>query len=91
MALEGAPSAERRQYEQRLMRIGRRLQSLGQLLEQDPTRLAAKGFAFDPSVTGARPVEIDLEELRSFFDPSDPRNVGQLLADYQAVVGRERT
>ena len=43
---------DRRHYEQALMRAGRRLQSLGQLLEQDPKRLVGKGFDFDPTVTG---------------------------------------
>jgi hypothetical protein len=82
--------SERRQYEQALMRIGRRLQSTGQLLEQDPTRLAAKGYAFDASVTGARPLQIDLDELRSFFDPAAAQNVGRLLQEYQALVAREK-
>lgn len=82
--------SDRRQYEQALMRIGRRLQSTGQLLEQDPTRLAAKGFAFDESVTGARPLQIDLDELRGFFDPSSAQNVGKLLQEYQALIAREK-
>jgi hypothetical protein len=82
---------DRRQYEQALMRIGRRLQSTGQLLEQDPTRLAAKGYSFDESVTGARPLQIDLDELRAFFDPASPQNVGKLLQEYQALLAREKS
>jgi hypothetical protein len=81
---------ERRQYEQNLMRIGRRLQALGQLLEQDPTRLVGKGFAFDASITGPRPVQVEMDELRGLFEPSSPNNVGRLLADYQALLARER-
>jgi hypothetical protein len=89
---DGTPPAfsDRRQYEQALMRIGRRLQSTGQLLEQDPTRLAAKGYAFDESVTGARPLQIDLDELRGFFDPDSVQNVGKLLHEYQALLAREK-
>jgi len=82
--------SDRRQYEQALMRIGRRLQSTGQLLEQDPTRLAAKGFEFDESITGARPLQIDLEELRGFFDLESAQNVGKLLQEYQALLAREK-
>jgi hypothetical protein len=78
--------SDRRGYEQALMRIGRRLQSTGQLLEQDPTRVVAKGFAFDESVTGARPLQIDLDEIRGFFD-----SVGKLLQEYQALIAREKT
>lgn len=81
---------DRRQYEQALMRAGRRLQSLGQLLEQDPTRVVGKGFGFDPSVTGARPLQIEMDELRAMFDPSSPQNVGLLLAEYQSLVAREK-
>ncbi len=83
--------SDRRQYEQALMRIGRRLQSTGQLLEQDPTRLAAKGYSFDESVTGARPLQIDLDELRGFFDPASAQNVGKLLQEYQALLAREKS
>jgi hypothetical protein len=82
--------SERRQYEQALMRIGRRLQSTGQLLEQDPTRLAAKGYEFDESITGARPLQIDLDELRGFFEPRSAQNVGKLLQEYQALLAREK-
>ena len=82
--------SDRRGYEQALMRIGRRLQSTGQLLEQDPTRLVAKGFAFDESVTGARPLQIDLDELRGFFDLATLQNVGRLLQEYQALLAQEK-
>ena len=61
---EGTVFTDKRQYEQALMRAGRRLQSVGQLLEQDPKRLVGKGYSFKPEVTGARPLEVDLEELR---------------------------
>jgi hypothetical protein len=86
-----APLFENRhQYEQALMRLGRRLQALGQLLEQGPTRLVGKGFAFDPAVTGPRPVQIEMDELREAFDRAAARNVGRLLAEYQGLVGAER-
>jgi hypothetical protein len=80
----------RREYEQALMRVGRRLQALGQLLEQGPTRLIGKGFDFDPQVTGPRPVQIDMDELRNTFDRLAPQNVGRLLAEYQAQVAAGR-
>ena len=82
-------SEARRHYEQRLMRIGRRLQALGQLLEQDPTRLVGKGFEFDASVVGAHPVQIEMDELREVFDRSAEVNVGRLLAEYQALLAGE--
>ena len=82
---------DRRQYEQALMRAGRRLQSLGQLLEQDPTRVVGKGFDFDPQITGPRPLQIEMDELRALFDPESPQNVGLLLAEYQKLVASEKT
>lgn len=81
---------DRRQYEQALMRIGRRLQSTGQLLEQDPTRLVAKGFPIEESITGPRPLQIDLDELRGFFDQDSDQNVGKLLQEYQALLAQEK-
>jgi hypothetical protein len=81
--------AEKRQYEQALMRAGRRLQSLGQLLEQDPKRVVAKGFPIHPTVSGARPLELDLDELRALFDPQAAQNVGRLLAEYQKLLSQE--
>jgi hypothetical protein len=81
---------DRRQYEQALMRAGRRLQSVGQLLEQDPTRVVGKGFEFDPAVTGPRPLQIDLEELRAMFDAQEAQNVGRLLAEYQQLIATEK-
>jgi hypothetical protein len=87
---QGLLFQDRRQYEQALMRIGRRLQSLGQLLEQDPQRVVGKGFEFDPQVTGPRPLQIDLAELRALFDAEAPDNVGRLLAEYQRLVAQER-
>lgn len=80
---------DRRQYEQALMRAGRRLQSLGQLLEQDPKRVVGKGFDFNPAVTGPRPLQIEMDELRALFDPQSPQNVARLLAEYQQMVARE--
>ena len=85
---EGSVFTEKRQYEQALMRVGRRLQSLGQLLEQDPHRVVAKGFAFRPEITGQRPLEVDLDELRGFFDANAPQNVGRLLAEYQSLLAQ---
>lgn len=72
------------------MRVGRRLQSIGQLLEQAPARIVAKGFPRDEAVTGARPVEIDLAELRALFEESAPENVGALLHEYQEVLAKAR-
>ena len=87
---EGTVSTEKRQYEQALMRVGRRLQSLGQLLEQDPHRVVAKGFPFKTEVSGQRPLEVDLEELRGFFDASSAQNVGRLLSEYQSLLAAEK-
>jgi hypothetical protein len=84
------PKDERERYEQMLMRIGRKLQSTGQLLEQAPARIVGKGFPIDPAVTGDRPVQIDLDELREWFDPDSPRNVGKLLREYHDVLARRR-
>jgi hypothetical protein len=81
---------ERRRYEQQLMRIGRRLEAIGQLLVQDPSRMAGKGFTFDESITGSRPVQIELDELRSLFDQAADRNVGKLLLEYHAVLARQK-
>jgi len=74
-----------------LMRAGRRLQSIGQLLEQDPKRVVAKGFPIQESVSGARPLQVDLDELRGFFDPDSPQNVGRLLAEYQRLLATDET
>jgi hypothetical protein len=82
--------SDKRQYEQALMRAGRRLQSLGQLLEQDPTRVVGKGFPIKPEVTGPRPLEVDLDDLRHLFDASSPQNVGRLLAEYQSLLATEK-
>jgi hypothetical protein len=72
------------------MRVGRRLQALGQLLEQDPNRLVGKGFDYDTSVVGQHPVQIEMDELRALFDPASPQNVGRLLAEYQALIAAQR-
>ena len=81
---------EPRQYEQTLMRIGRRLEALGQLLVQDPARVVGKGAEFDSSVTGKRPVEIDLNDLKQLFDAAEPKNIGQLLSEYHAALARTK-
>jgi hypothetical protein len=81
---------EQRQYEQALMRAGRRLQSLGQLLEQDPKRIVAKGFPFNVEITGQRPLEVDMDELRGLFDAAAPHNVGRLLAEYQGLLAADK-
>ena len=88
---EGTVFSEKRQYEQALMRAGRRLQSLGQLLEQDPTRLVAKGFPVQAEVSGARPLEVDLDELRGFFDLASQTNIGRLLAEYQQLLAQDKS
>jgi hypothetical protein len=88
---EATVFSEERQYEQALMRAGRRLQSLGQLLEQDPKRVVAKGFAIQAEISGARPLAIDLDELRALFDPQAPHNVGRLLAEYQQLLAKHKT
>ena len=77
-------------HEQALMRAGRRLQSLGQLLEQDPKRVVAKGFPIKAEVTGARPLEIDMNELRGLFDAQTSQNIGRLLAEYQQLIAQEQ-
>jgi hypothetical protein len=82
------PKGERERYEQMLMRVGRKLQSTGQLLEQAPARIVGKGFASDPAVTGDRPVQIDLDELKEWFDAASPRNVGKLLQEYHDILAR---
>ena len=81
--------ADREKYEQSLMRIGRKLQSIGQLLDQAPAHIMAKGFAADDAVTGGRPVVIDLDEMRELFDPSSPRCVGAVLSQYHALLLRQ--
>lgn len=81
---------ERREYEQALMHMGRRLQALGQLLEQGPTRIVGKGFESDTSVTGAKPVQIEMDEMRDIFDRACAGNVGRMLAEYHALLARER-
>ncbi len=83
--------SERERYEQTLMRVGRRLQSLGQLLEQAPAHLVGKGYAADPSVTGGRPVEIDLDELRELFDRASDRCVGTVLQRYHDLLLKLKT
>ena len=94
MTADGGQSrvfSDRRQYEQALMRAGRRLQSLGQLLEQDPTRVVGKGFPIKPEITGPRPLEVDLDDLRNLFDPATAQNIGRLLAEYQSLLASEKT
>ena len=73
------------------MRIGRRLQSVGQLLEQDPSRIVAKGAEFNAEVTGPRPLQIEMDELRGVFDSSAAQNVGRLLAEYQQLLAAEKS
>lgn len=86
---EGTTDSERRrEYEQTLMRIGRRMQALGQLFEQNPARLVAKGVEPDLQITGSHPIQIEMDDLRALFDVNTPGNVGQLLAEYHALLGR---
>ena len=72
------------------MRIGRKLQSIGQLLDQAPAHIMAKGFKADDGVTGGRPVVIDLDEMRELFDPHSPRCVGNVLAEYHELLLKQR-
>jgi len=81
---------ERRRFEQQLMRVGRRLEAIGQLLVQDPSRMVGKGFDFDESVTGSRPVQIEMDEFRELFDRSAEGNVGTLLGDYHTVLAQQK-
>ena len=83
-------AAERTRLEQSLMRVGRRLQSLGQLLEQAPSHLVAKGEAVDPEINGNRPAVIEMDELRALFDLDSPQNVGALLRAYHDLLRRLR-
>jgi hypothetical protein len=78
--------SERERHEQSLMRIGRKLQSLGQLLEQAPSHLVVKGDNADPAISGPRPVQIDLDEMRDLFNPDSPRGVGQVLRSYHELL-----
>ncbi len=84
------PVDEKGRYEQRLMRIGRRLQSLGQVLEQAPARIVAKGFPSETTITGERPVVIEMDELRALFDEANDENVGNLLHAYHEVLRAKR-
>jgi len=88
MAVKPEDLPERQRYEQTLMRMGRKLQSLGQLLEQAPAHLVAKGFPSDEAVTGSRPAQIDLDELRELFDPTSSKCVGPLLQRYHEVLAK---
>ncbi len=72
------------------MRTGRKLQSLGQLLEQAPAHLVAKGFPSSEAVTGSRPAQIDLDELRELFDPGSAKCVGPLLQRYHELLAKEK-
>ncbi len=72
------------------MRVGRRLQSLGQLLEQAPSHLVARGEVADPEINGNRPAVVEMDELRALFDPSAPQNVGALLRAYHDLLRRMR-
>jgi hypothetical protein len=88
MAVGG--ESDKAQYEQTLMRMGRKLQSLGQLLEQAPSHLVAKGFPSDPAINGDRPVVIDMDELKALFDTTAERNVGITLREYHELLRRLR-
>lgn len=79
---------DKAKYEQTLMRMGRKLQSLGQLLEQAPSHLVAKGFPTDPTINGNRPVIIDMDEIRSLFDTGAASNVGTTLREYHELLRR---
>jgi hypothetical protein len=85
-----APGDEKAKLEQTLMRMGRKLQSLGQLLEQAPSHLVAKGFPTDPAINGNRPAIIDMDELKAFFDTTAERNVGTTLSEYHDLLRRLR-
>lgn len=82
--------SERERLEQSLMRIGRKLQSLGQLLEQAPSHLVVKGDSADPAIAGPRPVQIDLDEMRDLFNPESSRGVGQALRSYHELLQKLR-
>jgi hypothetical protein len=86
MAERGAD--EKARYEQTLMRMGRKLQSLGQLLEQAPSHLVAKGFPSDPEINGNRPVIIDMDEMKALFDTASTKNVADTLREYHDLLRR---
>jgi hypothetical protein len=86
MAERGAD--EKARYEQTLMRMGRKLQSLGQLLEQAPSHLVAKGFPSDPAINGNRPVIIDMDEMKALFDTASTKNVADTLREYHDLLRR---
>jgi hypothetical protein len=88
MAMKPEHLSERQRYEQTLMRTGRKLQSLGQLLEQAPAHLVAKGYPANDAVTGGRPVLIDLDEMRELFDPTSSKCVGDVLKQYHELLAR---
>lgn len=81
-----AGAEDKVKYEQTLMRMGRKLQSLGQLLEQAPSHLVAKGFPSDPAINGNRPVIIDMDEMKALFDTAAARNVGDTLREYHDLL-----
>ncbi len=82
--------SERERLEQSLMRIGRKLQSLGQLLEQAPSHLVVKGDNANPEISGPRPVQIDLDEMRDLFNPDSSGGVGQVLRSYHDLLQKLR-
>jgi hypothetical protein len=81
---------DRERHEQSLMRIGRKLQSLGQLLDQAPSHLVIKGDSADPAIAGPRPVQIDLDEMRDLFSPDSPHGVAQVLRSYHELLQKLR-
>ena len=52
--------------------------------------MVGKGFDFDDSMTGPRPVQIEMEELKGLFDQTADGNVGKILTEYHLVLAKQR-
>jgi hypothetical protein len=79
-------TAPARACERQLRRIGRRLQAVGQLLDQNPRKLITPDCENAPTGSRSRALLLDVTELRGFFDPSNPDGVSQLLCRYHTLT-----
>jgi len=71
--------------EQQIRRIGRRLQAVGQLLDQNPRRLIPPDC--EGATAGPSGLLLDVAELHALLDPSNPNGVSQLLCRYHSLAG----